>query len=283
MERCIFNSSISLSAVIKRGFAVALIAVVAGCSNVNTTTGIPSETATDQNPAMTFQNPSSYRNPAIYENLARPTLSYPAMAAEATSFNTSCQLPDSGTLRSVVRILNETNGKSSGVVIAPNRVLTVLHALDMGGKNYAVINGQRQPAEALAFNEQHDLVLLKTDTGSLPAMPLSKRPLNNSEFIWAIGYPLGGELRTSLGVVKQSNERRIYSSAHINSGTSGGALLRCSAVASNEFELAGIVRAYLADTRSGKPINIGESVAVSHHVIRRLLNSAGNSIAMLSD
>ena len=206
-----------------------------------------------------------------------------AHTAIKSDFSRSCRLPDEQTLQPVIRIINQKVGKSSGVVIAPNRVLTVLHALDFDSKNYAVIGGNAIPAEAVAINEEQDLVLLETHTGSIAPVTLSERRLAIEESIWAIGYPLGGKRRTSLGVVTAADEQSIYSSAHINSGTSGGALLRCSGLAANQFELAGIVRAYLADTSSGVPVNIGDSVAISHQVIRRMLDSATKpSLAMLS-
>lgn len=185
-----------------------------------------------------------------------------------------CHLPDFRALSHIVQIHGDNGGHASGVVIRNNLLLTVAHALAGEDHVFADIHGELLEAVPVIINEARDLALLAVDTGVLQPIAIATAPLNVHERIWAVGFPLGKDQRTSHGVLTQNNNDLLYTTAHINQGTSGGGLLRCADGKNNEYELAGIVRAYIADVTSNQSINIGDSVAVGKSPILDLLRLA---------
>lgn len=171
-----------------------------------------------------------------------------------------------------MQLRGDNGGHASGVVVRKNLLLTVAHALSGENQVYAFIGGEFQPVTPLAINESRDLALVAVDTRELEPIRISKQPLQRDERVWAIGFPLGKAQRTSHGVLTEHNNGILYTTAHINQGSSGGGLLRCANGATNEYELAGIVRAYVADVTSDEPINTGDSVAVGKRAIDDILD-----------
>lgn len=182
-----------------------------------------------------------------------------------------CDLPDDATLKSIVQITDNNGGFSSGVVVARNQVLTVAHAVTGENKIFATVAERLVPATVTAVYEDKDLALLSLDTFDLPAMDIAEADLHDQEKVWAIGFPLGKSQRTSLGIFQEQKNGKLFSSAHINQGTSGGGLLRCKSGSDNQYELAGIMRAYIADVSSEQPINTGDSVAVAADQLHKFL------------
>ncbi|NNF15735.1 MAG: hypothetical protein HKN70_03255 [Gammaproteobacteria bacterium] len=166
----------------------------------------------------------------------------------------ACQAPDYHTLDSIVRVatLEVGGGDASGVVIAPNVVLTAAHVLE-GNEAGLVYIGQRyKKAVVLGEDPYSDLVLLGVGTENLEPIALSEMSLRISEAVWAVGYPLAQQRTTTQGEFFSYRNGGLLTSAEIKAGSSGGGLLRCE---NGKFRLAGMVQSYLAYYRHGEPVS----------------------------
>src|SRR5690606_19639080 len=216
----------------------------------------------------------------LYLVLALVLSSCVRMAAADVPMHSSirCELPDSQTRASIVHIKSNRGSTASGVVIGKDRVLTVAHAVDLNSKFTAEIGGQRVEAHVLATDETNDLALLSVPTGNLKIIPLSSIPLEVEEPVWALGFPLAKSQRLSLGLYQSVYNGRLYTSTHVNSGVSGGGLLRCEG---GQFALAGVVHGFVAQVRNEEYINIGDSTSVPAAVIQTFLQNLQQQFVML--
>lgn len=181
-----------------------------------------------------------------------------------------CHLPSDQQLRAVVKLYSEEGDYASAVVLGEGRLITVAHAVAGRESVLANIEGTLKRATVVARDVSLDLAMLKVNTGSLPALELTNDYIESSDAVWAVGFPLGMEQRTSLGVVQGVSHESIYASAFINSGASGGALLRCERKNGKaRFELAGVLKGFLAQNLGGEAVNLGDSVSVSATEIKR--------------
>lgn len=152
-----------------------------------------------------------------------------------------CTSPNHHVLSSVLRVATGDGGDASGVVVAENRVLTAAHVVVDAGIALVQVDEEYQRATVLAVDQGSDLALLSVNTGQLQPMQLSHKDLNSYEDVWAIGYPLALNQVTTHGFFQNEAQGRLYTSAPINAGASGGGLIRCR---NGEFELAGLIRGY---------------------------------------
>ena len=87
----------------------------------------------------------------------------------------------------------------------------------------------------------------------------------------------------SLGLYQGGTASLVYSSAHINSGASGGALLHCESPgeigSSAHYSLAGVLKGFLAQPTAQSVVNTGDSVAVSSRRIQELLEQTSPQLA----
>lgn len=196
------------------------------------------------------------------------------LAGCAVMTNQQCHLPDDTVRASVVRIAALDGSTASGVIIAKNRVLTVAHAVDNAASAKVEVDGEFQSAQVIGIDAENDLAMLAVGTSELAPMPLSNTLLRESEAVWAIGYPLALDQKLSLGLYQNMFNGRLYTSAHINSGSSGGGLLRCQAGA---FELAGVVHGYVAQRAGSSYVNIGDSTSVPARKIRDFIDAVAKN------
>lgn len=173
---------------------------------------------------------------------------------------------------SIIRLNTNTGTTASGVVVAKDRVLTVAHAVDDNRDVYAEVAGGLHLAKLTALDLKNDLALLEVTTTNISPIRLSRVLPKVAEPVWAIGFPLASSQRVSSGLYESIYNGRLYSSVHINSGTSGGGLLRCDENGSPE--LAGIVHGYIAKPIGSDLVNIGDSVSVPSNTIKRFINSS---------
>ena len=177
----------------------------------------------------------------------------------------------------VVRIKTESGGHASGVVLGRGRVVTVAHVLDRDSLPTVEIAGRQLQARVLSTDKEDDLALLAVDTGDTPPVALSASPLQKFEPVWAVGFPLALEQYTTWGHFQAVHRGRLYTSAPITSGNSGGGLLRCSR---GRFELAGVVQSFHGFKRGQDFISAGHlSVAIPSADIERFLVRAGMLVA----
>src|SRR4051812_38587724 len=81
-------------------------------------------------------------------------------------------------------------GRGSGVVVAPNRVLTNAHVL-RGADVGVALNGRLVPGRALAADPKADLAILAADTGDVPAVEFAEAPARLGDLVYALANPGG--------------------------------------------------------------------------------------------
>ena len=182
------------------------------------------------------------------------------IAVPAVARLPECLQPGQDTRASIVRIATDVGAHGSGVVVARDRVLTAAHVVvDAGVTRVAPADsGGYRPARVLGLDAGSDLALLETDTGDVPAVPITHRSLTRYEDVWAIGFPLALDMAVSQGRYQHAANGKLYTSAWITAGVSGGGLIRCNHGA---YELAGIMRDYVALLHGDAYVNASQSTS----------------------
>lgn len=117
-------------------------------------------------------------------------------------------------------------------------ILTNAHVIAGGSECYVVLaSGMQYPAQLLGLDEEKDIAVIKIDETDLPAAEFGDSDaLNVGDSVYAIGNPLGIELRGTLtdGIVS-AIDRDVYvdgvtmtliqTNAALNNGNSGGPLI----------------------------------------------------------
>ncbi len=112
-------------------------------------------------------------------------------------------------------------GQGSGVVFAPNRVLTNAHVLR--GPDVAVaVGGQLVHGRVLAADPQADLAVVAADTGDAPAIAWAAAPAQIGALVYALADPGGRGLRVTHGYVAGG---KVEHTAPLPRGSSGGPLV----------------------------------------------------------
>jgi S1-C subfamily serine protease len=170
-----------------------------------------------------------------------------------------CVQPGLETRASVVRIVTDVGAHGSGVVVGRNRVLTAAHVVaDSGATRIALQDGPYEPAEVLGLDTRIDLALLGADTGEVAPVAITHRALASYEDVWAIGFPMALDLAVTQGRFQHAANGKLYTSAWITAGVSGGGLMRCN---HGDYELAGIMRDYVAFVRGNTYVNASQSTS----------------------
>ncbi len=187
---------------------------------------------------------------------------------------TECAVPNDKILESILRVVGESHEgnlvQGSAVVVAKNRVITAAHVID--DLNYLTIksNGQSRHAKVIFTATEHDIALLEVDTTGLSPIPFSPKLLESNDQVWAIGYPLGGNLTSSEGAfVDNLNNYKLHTTAEVNHGQSGGGLVTCN---DGNYLLSGMIISYGAVLRDGEYVRLTNySVAVSTNEVSSLI------------
>lgn len=122
----------------------------------------------------------------------------------------------------------EPGSFGSGVVIAPERIVTNCHVVEDADTIQSIQGGKSSKVSLLRRDAPRDLCLLSAP--GLQASPALLRPrgeLRVGEAVYAVGNPLGLELSVSAGLVSAlpaAGEPHIYTSAPLSPGSSGGGL-----------------------------------------------------------
>ena len=170
-----------------------------------------------------------------------------------------CVQPGLQTRASVVRIITDVGAHGSGVVVGRNRILTAAHVVvDAGATRIALQDGLYEPAHVLGMDTATDLALLDADTGEVAPVAITHRALASYEDVWAIGFPMALDLAVTQGRFQHAANGKLYTSAWITAGVSGGGLMRCN---HGDYELAGIMRDYVAFVRGDTYVNASQSTS----------------------
>lgn len=123
----------------------------------------------------------------------------------------------------------EVDGAGSGVVVAPGRVITNCHVVQEAVAIQVRAGEKVWSATVALADSARDLCQLDVPGLTAPAAKIrSYREVQIGEPIYAVGNPLGFELAVSAGLVSSigphKGELRLFSSAPISPGSSGGGL-----------------------------------------------------------
>ncbi len=130
--------------------------------------------------------------------------------------------------------IRATRGTGSGVVVAPNRVVTNAHNLRGPGEVAVTFaDGRTATGQPLGVDVDGDLAVLEVDTAGAPAVEWSSAAVDAGEPVFALANPGGRGLRVSFGLVSAAGStfrgprgRRIAGglehTAPLPRGSSGG-------------------------------------------------------------
>lgn len=138
-------------------------------------------------------------------------------------------------------------GHGSGVVIAPNRVLTAAHVAEAGLSSLSVVfeDGTIKPAKiAIRSAAGLDVVVLDVDTGRAPAAPIKCANPRLGDPIFTYGFPLNADDVATWGRVASSGTYGLQDDYLLDltilPGNSG------QGIWNRAGELVGMVRSVLA-------------------------------------
>jgi len=127
------------------------------------------------------------------------------------------------------------HGRGSGVVVAPDRVLTNAHNLRDRTTLVTFADGRAVQGRVVGTDPDRDLVVLEVETADVAALPWSDRELEVGDVVFAVARSLHGA-RVSFGLVSAADQafrgprgRRVKGavehSAPLARGSSGGPLV----------------------------------------------------------
>lgn len=181
----------------------------------------------------------------------------------------TCEWPDESALDAILPVATDHGSHASGVVVAPDRVLTAAHALNGGQQYFVRIDGGFRKARLLMKSVAHDLAVLEVETGSITPLPISVAEPSASQTVWAVGFPRAQGKTTSSGVFQRNRQGALHTSAPIDSGQSGGGLLTCQ---SGHYQLLGMLRGYGAYLSGDRYVKLqNHSVAVAATTINQFV------------
>lgn len=183
----------------------------------------------------------------------------------------SCSQPDNNTLRAILPVATDHGSFASGVVFDVNRVLTAAHAIQGGEQFFVRVEEGFQLAELLMVDHVNDLAVLAVDTRSINPLHISGFDPAESQPVWAVGYPRAQAMMTSTGILQDTREGALHTSATIDSGQSGGGLLSCH---NGVWEMLGMLRGYGAYLKGDRYVKLpNHSVSVAAATINEFLGS----------
>jgi serine protease Do len=191
-------------------------------------------------------------------------------------------------------------GRGSGVVVAPNRLLTVAHALrDRERATVRFPDGRVEDGLVVGLDLDADLAVLEVDTGTAPAVTPAPDDATAAigDVVVALADPGGRGLRVTAGLVAAEPRRirgprgrriagAIEHTAPLPRGASGGPLLDAEGrlLGLNAIRLDGglivavpAARAHVERLSAGsapEPVRLGIAVA-GPHVARRMRRAVG--------
>jgi len=183
----------------------------------------------------------------------------------------TCEWPDESALEAILPVATDHGSHASGVVVAPNRVLTAAHALNGGQQYFVRIDGGFRKARLIMKSTAHDLAVLAVETDAITPLPIRVAEPSESQTVWAVGFPRAQGKTTSSGVFQRNRQGALHTSAPIDSGQSGGGLLSCE---SGHYELLGMLRGYGAYLSGDRYVKLqNHSVAVAATTIHQFVSS----------
>ena len=183
----------------------------------------------------------------------------------------TCDWPDESALEAILPVATDHGSHASGVVVAPDRVLTAAHALNGGQQYFVRIGGDFRKARLIMKSSTHDLAVLEVETDSIKPLPIRLDEPAASQTVWAVGFPRAQGKTTSSGIFQRNRKGALHTSAPIDSGQSGGGLLSCE---HGHYELLGMLRGYGAYLSGDRYVKLqNHSVAVAATTINQIVGA----------
>jgi S1-C subfamily serine protease len=129
----------------------------------------------------------------------------------------------------VVAVRDGQRGSGSGVVWAPNTIITNHHVVQGEAPEIVFTDGRTTTGKLIARDPRNDIVALRVEGTPAPAPIGDSLDLRVGELVLAIGHPLGVENAVTVGIISGLPTARdpralIRSDLHLNPGNSGGPL-----------------------------------------------------------
>ena len=129
----------------------------------------------------------------------------------------------------VVAVRDGRRGSGSGVVWAPNTIITNHHVVQGETPEIIFIDGRKATGQVIARDPRNDIVALQVDGTPEPAAIGDSLELRVGQLVLAMGHPLGVENAVTAGIISALPTARdpralIRSDLHLNPGNSGGPL-----------------------------------------------------------
>lgn len=190
----------------------------------------------------------------VYERVAPSVVNITTEACEPDYF--MCVVPETAS--------------GSGIVLSEDGIIVTNHHVIAQARNIQVSlgSGRQYKAEVIGSASQHDVAVLRIDTGDKPVPPVvlgNSDEVQVGEKVLAIGNPFGLGQTLTVGTVSMTGRDirhggvilrgLIQTDASINPGNSGGALVN------SKGELIGMNTIILSPT--GSSVGIGFSIPVN--------------------
>ncbi len=164
----------------------------------------------------------------------------------------------------VVAVRNGRRGSGSGVVWAPNTVITNHHVVQSETAEIVFADGLKATGKVFARDPRNDIVALQVDGSPQPVAIGDSLELRAGQLVLAMGHPLGVENAVTAGIISALPTARdpralIRSDLHLNPGNSGGPLFDANG------EVIGI---------NSMVAGPGTALSVPSHTVQALLANA---------
>lgn len=133
--------------------------------------------------------------------------------------------PQSNTPRATTYAIRAAFGNGSGVLIAPNYLLTAAHVAIVKDLHVSY-KGFKLPVEVVRLDETKDIALVKVLGMECPCAPIADVSPAIDEKITTVGFPMEGLIKTQITTqgTKQGNDARdfVQYTSPVGPGNSGG-------------------------------------------------------------
>lgn len=127
-------------------------------------------------------------------------------------------------------------GSASGVVIAPNLVMTNEHVATGASEIFIIDHNGTYPASVIVIDNDHDIAIIYSKYINLEPVPMSNKPFLSDEYAMTMGYPGGSaDLKMAIGKTSATKFASIQNkldstssfqlSSGLGPGSSGGPVI----------------------------------------------------------
>ena len=179
--------------------------------------------------------------------------------------------------------VTERNYHGTGLIVDAERGLVVTDRntvpVAVGDVRITFAGTIEVPGKVEFIHPLHNLAVVSYDPKligdtTVKAAKFNTTPLKAGEDVWAIGFPMALDLAVTQGRFQHVANGKLYTSAWITAGVSGGGLVRCN---HGGYELAGIMRDYVAFVRGGSYVNASQSTSTPAESILAFIGRVGGT------